>query len=171
MAEKVVNDAKAVAEKNGIQLEADISNDLGTIEVDPTWMQAALVNFMENAVDACMYDRSKEDHIVTFDVFDDRGERICFIIQDNGMGMDRETREKMFTLFFTSKGSQGTGLGMFIANRVIQHHGGTIEVESEPQKGSRFKICLPTKRPEQPRMVDFPEKRANDLLNNNDKGR
>jgi signal transduction histidine kinase/DNA-binding response OmpR family regulator len=161
MAEKVFHDAKAIADKNGIVLEADIAGDLGLVEVDSNWMQAALVNFMENAVDACTYDREKQDHAVHFRVFDPGGGRICFIIEDNGMGMDQETREKMFTLFFTSKGSQGTGLGLYIANRVIQQHGGTIKVESEIKKGTRFKICLPRKKPEQPLRLDDPGDRVN----------
>jgi signal transduction histidine kinase len=63
------------------------------------------------------------------------------------MGMDRETREKMFTLFFTSKGSQGTGLGLFIANRVISQHGGEILVESTLGKGTSFHIWLPKEKP------------------------
>jgi signal transduction histidine kinase len=108
---------------------------------------------MENAIDACVYDRGKPEYVVTFDAFALSAERICFIITDNGMGMDQETREKMFTLFFTSKGSQGTGLGLFIANRVIRQHGGTIKVESEPKKGSKFHICLPKSKPEQSRMA------------------
>ena len=170
MAEKVFSDAKAIADKNGVVLEADIANDLGLVEVDANWMQAALVNFMENAVDACTYDQGKQDHIVTFKVYDKGNDRICFIIEDNGMGMDRETREKMFTLFFTSKGSQGTGLGLFIANRVIQQHGGTIKVESEPQKGTRFQICLPRKKPEQPNTTDDPGQWANNLIDGGGKG-
>ena len=170
MSEKVISDAKAIADKNGIRLEVNISNDLGTIEVDRSWMQAALVNFMENAIDACTDDRGKEDHIVKFDVFDAGEDRVCFIIQDNGMGMERETREKMFTLFFTSKGSRGTGLGLFIANRVILEHGGTIKVTSELKKGSRFRICLPRNRPEGISMGDPHEKWANGLLDKNNTG-
>ena len=170
MAEKVFGDAKAIGDKNGVVLKADIVDDLGLVEVDTNWMQAALVNFMENAVDACTYDQSKQDHIVNFTVFKQGSERICFIIEDNGMGMERETREKMFTLFFTSKGSQGTGLGLFIANRVIQQHGGTIKVTSEPQKGTRFEICLPRKKPEHPIRVDEPGKWANNLVDGPGKG-
>jgi len=119
MIDKVVGDTMAIATKNGVKLETTLSPAMGSFDVDPTWMQAALVNFVENAIDACTYDRSKEAHTVTFDVFKVASDRVCFIIEDNGMGMDQETREKMFTLFFTSKGSQGTGLGLFIANRVI----------------------------------------------------
>jgi signal transduction histidine kinase len=69
-------------------------------------------------------------------------------IHDNGIGMDRETREKIFSLFFSSKGIKGTGLGLFIANKIVDKHGGDIKVESEPGRGSRFVIRLPlTARP------------------------
>jgi signal transduction histidine kinase len=71
----------------------------------------------------------------------------------------------MFTLFFTSKGSQGTGLGLFIANRVIQQHGGTINVESEPKKGSKFHICLPKSKPDQSRMAPVAGKLKTELNN------
>ena len=68
---------------------------------------------------------------------------MVFEIQDNGIGMDRETREKIFSLFFSSKGIKGTGLGLFIANKIVDRHGGTIEVESEPGRGTRFLVRLP----------------------------
>jgi signal transduction histidine kinase len=57
--------------------------------------------------------------------------------------MDEETREKMFTLFFSSKGKKGTGLGLFISNRIIKQHGGKIFVSSTPGKGSKFTIKIP----------------------------
>jgi signal transduction histidine kinase len=157
LARRVADPIEALADKNKIKFQVDIETDLGTIEIDPNWVPAALINFLENAVDACAYDRNKTEHVVTFQVFRRDKENICFIIEDNGMGMDRETKDKMFTLFFTSKGSRGTGLGLFIANRVINQHGGKIHIASEPQEGTRFKICLPQRRPEQPRVVDFPD--------------
>jgi signal transduction histidine kinase len=153
---KAAEDAMAIAEKNSIRLKLKIAQSMGTIEVDPNWIHATLVNLLENAIDACIYDRSKNKHFVKFDVFEKSPDQICFIIKDNGMGMDQETKEKMFTLFFTSKGSQGTGLGLFIANRVICQHGGTIEVNSEPGKGSCFTITLPRKKPELFPIVYFP---------------
>ncbi len=163
LANKAAEDAMAIALKKGIYLEINFASSLGTIQVDPNWIHATLVNFLENAIDACVYDRSKNDHFVRFDVFKKSHNFICFIIQDNGMGMDQETKEKMFTLFFTSKGSQGTGLGLFIANRVICQHGGTLEVDSEPGKGACFKITLPRKKPEQFPMVYFPQKETNQI--------
>jgi signal transduction histidine kinase len=57
--------------------------------------------------------------------------------------MDRETKDNMFTLFFSSKGSRGTGLGLFISNEIAQQHGGSIKVESAPGRGTEFKITIP----------------------------
>jgi signal transduction histidine kinase len=64
-------------------------------------------------------------------------------VEDNGLGMDQETREKIFSLFFSSKGIKGTGLGLFISNKIVDKHGGTIEVESEPGRGTRFLVRVP----------------------------
>jgi len=114
-----------------------------SIDIDPDRLRESLINFLENAVDACVSDNRQEMHHITFDTRLTEDDRVCFDIKDDGLGMDRETREKMFTLFFSSKGSKGTGLGLFIANHVIGQHGGTIRVESETRKGSRFIICIP----------------------------
>jgi len=163
-AKSIKDTVEPIAEKNNVELNVNISPSLGKMDVDSNWVKAALVNFIENAVDACTYDRSKSEHHVDFKVYEQRPDRICFEVRDNGMGIDQETEDKMFTLFFTSKGSQGTGLGLFIANRVITQHGGLIEVESKPKEGSWFQICLPRKRPDQHRIIDFPEMNLNNSL-------
>jgi len=163
-AESIKDTVEPIAEKNNIELNVKITPSLGEMEIDSNWVKASLVNFLENAVDACTYDRSKSEHRVDFKVCEKRPDRICFEIRDNGMGMDQETKEKMFTLFFTSKGSQGTGLGLFIANRVITQHGCSITVESKPKKGSWFQIYLPRKRPDQHRIIDFPEMDLNNSV-------
>ena len=61
--------------------------------------------------------------------------------------MDQETYENLFTLFFSSKGNKGTGLGLFIADKIIDQHGGSINVESQPGRGSKFKISIPKMTP------------------------
>ena len=101
-----------------------------------------LMNVIENSLDACRADRDKELHFVRVSV---RREPpfMVFDVKDNGIGMDRETREKIFSLFFTSKGIKGTGLGLFIANKIVDKHGGRIDVDSKPQRGTRFLIRFP----------------------------
>jgi signal transduction histidine kinase len=72
---------------------------------------------------------------------------VTFEIEDDGIGMDADTREKIFSLFFSSKGQAGTGLGLFIAHQVVRQHGGTIEVASAPGQGSCFRVRWPRARP------------------------
>ena len=66
-----------------------------------------------------------------------------FDIADNGIGMDQETAEKAFSLFFSSKGAKGTGLGLFIASKIAEAHGGSIDLQSTLNQGSRFVVKIP----------------------------
>ena len=68
---------------------------------------------------------------------------IIFEIADNGVGMDSDTCEKIFTPFFSLKGEKGTGLGLFISNKIIEQHGGDITVTSKLHQGTLFRIKMP----------------------------
>jgi len=128
--------------KQGVELVCEFDPALDEFEIDPGSVHAALINILDNAVDACINDKSKQAHQVIFSVKEDK-DHIVFVISDNGIGMDADTREKIFSLFFSSKGKKGTGLGLFISDRIIKQHGGTIEVGSTPGKGSKFSIKIP----------------------------
>jgi PAS domain S-box-containing protein len=131
------------AAQYGVTFERDFRPDLGTFTVDDTALSSALTNFLENGIDACtMPGGPGGNKKVVFGVHR-HDDHIEFSIRDNGIGMDRETREKIFTLFFSSKGNRGTGLGLFIANQVVEQHGGDILVESSPGHGSRFTVRIP----------------------------
>jgi PAS domain S-box-containing protein len=134
---------KATLRKVNFRLEAD--DDLGEMDADETALSAALVNLLENAVDACAEDDSKPGHEVVLSLGGD-ARTVRFEVADNGLGMDQETREKMFTLFFSSKGSRGTGLGLFISNQVFERHGGAIAVRSAPGAGTAITVTIPRKR-------------------------
>jgi len=136
------------AEKNNIEFVYDFDQSEVYFEIDPGTVSSALVNILENSIDACLSDRSDNKlHQIIFGV-SEKNDHILFEAIDNGIGMDRHTREKLFTLFFSSKGHRGTGLGLFIANQIIEQHGGTIEVDSEPGKGSCFRIRMPKAIPD-----------------------
>ncbi len=136
---------KPKAERHQIAYEYSYNYTEEFFEIDPGTVSSALLNILENAIDACVEDRSDTlSHRVVFRV-DETEDHVVFEVQDNGIGMDRQTRENLFTLFFSSKGNRGTGLGLFVANQIIEQHGGTIEVESEPGQGSCFKVKLPKK--------------------------
>jgi PAS domain S-box-containing protein len=134
------------AGEHGVKFTCELADTAGVFEADPRAVRSLLMNLLENSLDACRLDAKKAEHEVAFRVkgFPDH---VQFEVHDNGIGMDRETREKAFSLFFSSKGTEGTGLGLFIANRIARAHGGTVELESEAGVGSRFVVRLPRKRP------------------------
>ena len=60
--------------------------------------------------------------------------------------MDYEVKRKVFTTFFTTKGLGGSGIGLLMTKKIVQEHGGKIDLESEPGKGTTFRIVLPRNR-------------------------
>jgi signal transduction histidine kinase/FixJ family two-component response regulator len=128
----------------GAALDCDFSSDSGEVSMDAGVVRLALINILENALDACVEDTAKKSHKIEFSV-KPVNQNIVFEIKDNGIGMNRETRENLFTLFFSSKGNKGTGLGLFIADKIITQHGGKINVTSQPNRGSSFKVTIPVK--------------------------
>jgi len=134
---------RAKAMQHDVKFICKFDKCTGEFEIDPDSLNPALINILDNSIDACLDDKSYDKaHKV---ILETKVEDNCvvFIITDNGIGIDTETREKMFTLFFTSKGYRGTGLGLFVANQVVRQHGGSINVESTPGQGSCFTIKLP----------------------------
>jgi len=129
-------------EESSIKFDCNFCEYAGTVHGDPDLLHSTFVNILENAVYACSADRRKTDHFIRWTIKDD-GQYIISQFTDNGIGMDEESKDKMFTLFFSSKGAKGTGLGMFIANHVIDKHGGKILVDSSPQNGTTITIQLP----------------------------
>jgi len=130
------------ATDGNVALEVLAPTAVGSLLGDAKAVRAMLINVLENSLEACRADRTKPRHRVRFAVRR-APPWVIFEIEDNGIGMDRETREKAFSLFFSSKGIQGTGLGLFISNKIVDKHGGTIHVESEPGRGTRFLVRLP----------------------------
>jgi PAS domain S-box-containing protein len=155
-AEDLAAIVKPKAEKEGVTFVTDFTGAEGTLEGDAVALSSAMVNFLENALDACQMDRSKKDHTVAFSA-KKAGGRILFEITDNGLGMDEETKNNMFTLFFSSKGSRGTGIGLFVSNHVISQHHGHITVESGYGQGTRIQVELPAQQPLSTRSIGYPK--------------
>jgi signal transduction histidine kinase len=141
-AEDTASTIEVKMKEHGIDLLRNFDASGGYAEIDWESMHSALMNILENAMDACIRDVSKPSHQVVFGVRPD-GNDVRFDITDNGTGMDRETRDKLFTLFFSSKGCKGTGLGLFVSNQIVRQHDGSIAVSSTPGHGSTFTVRIP----------------------------
>lgn len=146
VAEEVCELMQGKAKEYGIDFQCAFDPGAGHFAVDAKAIRSLLVNLIENALDACRVDKKKNKHQIKIRL---KGypEFVEFEVYDNGIGMDQETRERAFSLFFSSKAGDGTGLGLFISNKITQAHGGEIKLESELNKGTRVTIQLPRKGP------------------------
>ena len=84
--------------ESGVELVREFDASLGDFEVDSSVLRSALINILENAVDACTEDKTDKVHRIVFGVRQD-SDSIFFDIRDNGLGMDQEIKENMFTFF------------------------------------------------------------------------
>lgn len=109
---------------------------------DKEFMLAALINILDNAIDACRDDTGKKDHEIRFEILKKKDE-VVMQVHDNGCGMDSRTKEKIFNLFFSSKSTKGTGFGLYISSSIVKQHHGTILATSIKGKETHFKIVLP----------------------------
>ena len=124
--EEIAKELNPKLKSQKIKLVDDFGANLGKFEIDATYVHSALLNIIENAIDACLRDKTKKPHKIIFGARRHE-EKIILEITDNGIGMDSETQDKIFTPFFTTKPrGHGTGLGLFIAVRIIEEHGGKV---------------------------------------------
>src|SRR3990172_6868792 len=111
--------------------------DAGEVFADPDQLRRAMVNLVGNAVDAMP---SGGTLTVSVGSRDDGGHSV--VVEDTGVGIPAEDREKSFEPYFTTKAS-GLGLGLVLTKKIIDAHGGEIAVKSEPGKGTRIEVALP----------------------------
>jgi signal transduction histidine kinase/ActR/RegA family two-component response regulator len=118
------------------------------IKGDPVELREVLVNMIYNAIDAMP--SGGEVRVST----QENRERVVVHITDTGTGMGPEVKQRLFDPFFTTKGKAGTGMGLAVSFGIIRRHEGSIEVDSEPGRGTTFKISLPEVVPELPETKD-----------------
>lgn len=130
--------------EHGVEVVLDADPALEELLLDPDAMHCCLLNLASNALDACLDMRcSRKVGRVLLRSCKRDGWGVEYCIEDNGCGMDAETKGKIFRTFFSTKGSKGTGLGLMIAQKIVGEHGGSIEVESEEGSGTCFVVRLP----------------------------
>jgi PAS domain S-box-containing protein len=140
------------ARENSIRIERDLDPQLGEVHMDPKAIHRSLLNLVSNAIDACIFDPTPKKQLRVRVVTEIKGDHtIRFEVADNGMGMDKETREKIFSTLFSTKGERGTGLGLLVTEKVIKENGGTIHVASQQGNGATFTVYLPFEEPQKGR--------------------
>ncbi len=124
----------------GIRFEMELSPANPWLEMDETQFQRALLNLVVNAIYA-ISDKKKGMIKITTAV--EEGQKLAIRVGDNGCGIESDKQNKIFELFYTSKGTDGSGLGLPMVQRFVERLGGELSVQSEVGVGSTFELLFP----------------------------
>lgn len=144
LARNIVELYRDAAAKQGVELVLEASPDVGEEMLDARGMETCLTNLVSNGIDAATTPGQAGGKVVLRTRVE--GDDLVFEVVDNGCGIDQEVKSKIFTTFFTTKGGKGTGLGLLTTRKIVQEHGGRMDLESLPGRGSTFRIRLPRSR-------------------------
>ena len=120
-----------------VERVVDVPDDLPKVRSNQNQLEEVLLNLILNACQA-MGERGGTLSISA----KPNGSHVVLKVEDTGPGIPAHTLRKVFEPFYTTK-TTGTGLGLFVTQRIVQSHGGSIELESTEGKGTCFTICLP----------------------------
>ena len=137
--EELEESLKDLFKKNKIKVNFNNIDDEIYIEADYNRMKQVFINILKNAVEA---KDIKKDNMYINVKLENNSNSIKVIIEDNGIGMDEETLNKISEMFFTTK-KKGSGLGVSLSKEIIEQHNGTIVYDSLKDKGTKVVITLP----------------------------
>jgi len=140
MLQGLVDFSRPEVAADGATLRFFPSSEVGTVCIDADLIKAVFVNLLRNARQACQ--AGDEILVSVRPAADD----VIVQVTDTGTGMDPEVLERVFEPYFSTK-KGGTGLGLSTAQRIIEEHGGRLEVRSEPGRGTQFTVRLPRGAP------------------------
>lgn len=128
------------AQEKGAALNAELDRDIPAAPVDKHGFEQVAMNIITNAIDAVPRLVGVVNIRLTHDLEQDAA---VLTVGDNGPGIPREIRERIFDGFYSTKGHGGTGLGLAVAKKVIEEHGGDITVTSVEKEGTLIRVILP----------------------------
>lgn len=123
-----------------VNLQLNLDSQLPAINGVADQLTQVIMNLLINAADALQSVEDRPREITLHSELS--GDNVCLTVMDNGCGMDRDTLNRAFDAFFTTK-SEGTGLGLSLCHSIAAGHGGMIEIDSTPGRGTRVRLRLP----------------------------
>jgi len=141
---KVIELFRDKAELVGIRLDS-ATEDVPLAPLDESGIHTCLTNLVSNALDACESSDGPAPQVLVRTY--EREGTLVFEVADNGAGMDYDVKKRVFTNFFSTKGTgKGTGLGLLTTRKIVQEHGGRVWFESVEGSGSTFRLEFPRER-------------------------
>lgn len=130
-------------ERANIDLECRFDPNLQHYHLDMGMARAIMSNVLDNALEACQSDpNTSKKHVIHFNA-QSKKDGILFKVVDNGPGMTADMQSKIFTPHFLSNKENGSGLGLYLAQRILEQHQGRISVDSTIGQGASFSVYLP----------------------------
>jgi signal transduction histidine kinase/pSer/pThr/pTyr-binding forkhead associated (FHA) protein len=129
------------AEELSITLDVQLAARVPKSLFDAEGMHRAVLNIVTNAFD--VLDGEPHGKVQVLTGFDSVDEQLFIEVIDNGPGIPDEELPRLFSLFESTKGARGTGLGLAVSQKILREHGGEISVESAPGQGTRFRLAWP----------------------------
>ncbi len=136
---EVIESFSAKFAEKQIQIIFKPEKGIAAAAFDYEKIHEAVTNLIGNAIDAFNNIDDNRKKTVSVTLFEEEG-AIYIEIKDNGCGIDEEQRKRLFHKFFTTKGLEGTGLGLLMTKKIVQEHGGNISVISKKGEGSVFRV-------------------------------
>ena len=140
--DQAASSLRNLAATHGVTLVVELAPGLPEAELDEAQIEQVLLDLLSNAIEATL----AGGRVTISGRLTDDGRRVRLVVADTGTGITPDNMARVFTLFFTTKAS-GTGFGLAVAKKIVERHGGTIAVESEVGRGTRFTIELPLLTP------------------------
>jgi len=139
--QEVVVLARGEVGRNEVALRTELADDLPAVLGDRVQLQQVLLNLIMNGIEA-MNEVADGPRELTIKTQTDEADKLCVTIQDSGIGIDPESRERIFEAFYTTK-PQGMGIGLSISRTIIESHGGRLWGERNDGPGATFGFTLP----------------------------
>lgn len=137
--------AASAAKENRVRFRFRPAEGLPEGQFDHEGIHRAVLNIVMNGIDAVS--ESENGEVILQTGFDLQRDVLIVAVTDNGPGIPEDQRANVFHLFESSKGERGTGIGLPVSRKIIREHGGRIQIESEPNEGTRFILTWPRGNP------------------------
>ncbi len=141
-----VNQLRSTAESRNLTIECSVPSEFPALQLDESKLRQAIMNFVDNAI---FY--SRPGGVIKVDLIKTAKDAVL-TVEDSGIGVPMSERHHLFTKFYRASNARtarpdGTGIGLFMAKKVVVAHGGSIIFNSVEGKGSTFGFRLPLKQP------------------------
>ncbi|MCD6220578.1 hypothetical protein J7K25_00230 [bacterium] len=139
----IIKENSEIFKNKKIKTKKEYEKDIPKIYIDPYKIERAIINLLINATDAVDVNKG----VIKVGTKYDREKEIVEIwVEDNGCGINEKNLDKIFDIFYSTKGARGTGFGLAIVQKVIKEHNGIIEVKSKVGQGTKFILKIPARK-------------------------